>query len=242
MAGKEDLISEYSRNFPEINENRTGKAEKIIKVLRHFVPELEEAKIADLGCSNGIITARLAIVCQSIQGLDTDISQVEKLDTIPSNCTFASCDILNTPFPDKSFDIVICNHVYQWFDRPDLLVCEIERITKDTGFIYFSGPTRFAVMGEHRILFAPLFPARMRKSWIKLWNKKKDFMLTYFFPCQIPELFKNTRRINLFAYFVGLPFSSPKWLCSLVNLFSSISPTFVFLFKKSAVIQPQNKR
>jgi SAM-dependent methyltransferase len=241
MAGKKDLISEYSRNFPEINENRTGKAEKIIKVLQHFVPRLEEAKIADLGCSNGIITARLAAVCRSIKGLDTDISQVEKLDTIPSNCTFASCDILNTPFPDKSFDIVICNHVYQWFDRPDLLAIEIERITKDTGFIYFSGPTRFAVVGEHKILFAPLFPARMRKTWIKLWDNKKDFTLTYFFPHQIPPLFNNSEKINQFAYFVGIPLGTSKWLCLFVNLFSFISPTFVYLFKKNEAIQPQKK-
>jgi ubiquinone/menaquinone biosynthesis C-methylase UbiE len=241
MVSKENLILAYSRNFPEINDNRTEKAKKIIKILQHFIPELNESKIADLGCSNGIITTRLAAVCKSIHGLDKDISQVINLDTIPSNCTFTSCDILNTTFPDKSFDIVVCNHVYQWFDRPDMLAREIERITKESGYIYFSGPSRFAPIGEHKILFAPFFPAKARKTWIKFWNKKKDFVLTYLFPHHIPRLFKNSERINLFAYFVGIPQGAPQWISSLVNLFSWISPTFVYLFKKPSVLQQRNQ-
>jgi ubiquinone/menaquinone biosynthesis C-methylase UbiE len=237
MVSKENLISEYSRNFPEINDNRTKKAEKIIEILQHFIPQLKDSEIADLGCSNGIITTCLAAVCRSIHGLDKDIARLKNQETIPANCTFASCDILNTALPDESFDVVVCNHVYQWFDQPDLLAREIKRITKARGYIYFSGPSRFTPVGEHKILFAPFFPAKARKIWIKFWNKKKDFTLTYFFPHQIPQLFNNTERINLFAYFVGLPLSSPRWLCSLVNTLSWISPTFVFLFKKPSAFR-----
>ena len=233
MENKEDIISNYTGNFPEINKNRPKKAEKISQILRYFVPEINECTIADLGCSNGIITTHLASICRSIRGLDMDISQVSSAEIIPSNCVFTSCDILHTPLEDKSVDVVVCNHVYQWFEHPEFLVQEIVRITKPQGYVYFSGPTRFAPLGEHQIPFAPFFPKKSRKKWVRFWNKKKDFELTYFFPGQVPHLFKNLEAINLFAYFVGIPLGAPKWLCTFVNVFSWISPTFVYLFRKT---------
>ncbi len=225
-------FKQYNNHYPTINKNRSTKAEKIKLVLEQHISELGSCVVADLGCSNGIITSYLSSFVKKIYGFDIEISQIDKnIDLRPDNCSFIQSNIINLPLENESVDVVICNHVYQWVDNHDLLLQEINRILKPNGSVYFSGPTRFTIYGENKVYFAAIFPIKIRKFWLKLWKGKILYPLNYLYPIQIVRLFRDYDKIVVFPFFLGINFNS-KFLWKIGNSINIISPTAVYLFKK----------
>jgi ubiquinone/menaquinone biosynthesis C-methylase UbiE len=70
-------------------------------------------------------------------------------------------DATRMPFPDKSFDCLICNHVYEHVDDQQALMAEIKRVLTDDGFCYFSAGSRFVLIEGH--YFLPFL------SWLPHW-------------------------------------------------------------------------
>ena len=66
------------------------------------------------------------------------------------------------PFPDKTFDIVLSNHVIEHVgDTPEqrVHVAEIHRVLKDDGLLYLATATRWLVIEPHyRLPFLSWFP------------------------------------------------------------------------------------
>lgn len=231
MKNVETTLREYTHLFPEINKKREIKGYKILDVLSKTIPHLEDCIVADLGCSNGVITRIVSTKVKFIYGFDLDISNVEENKTFANNSSFVSCNIKQVPLSDHTVDIIICNHVYYWFENPTLLLLEIKRILKPNGYVYLSGPTRFSIYGEHRVMFAPLMSVKYRNYWLKIWGKSDLFELYYLYPSQILKLFKDFKLICIFPYFMGMRNDKFTLKWKLINLLSYISPTSVYLFK-----------
>ena len=100
------------------------------------------AKIADVGCGSGEITARLAA-----QHLDAEIVGVDILDSVITHArerhralaprvSFEQGDAFALRFADDTFDVVLCRHMTQAVPHPERVLAELKRITKPGGWLH----------------------------------------------------------------------------------------------------------
>lgn len=106
-------------------ENRARKAAKIRAVLsEEGMFERADIRILDIGCSFGIILKSLTLADGLGVGIDIDKNLGSQFD----NVAFVRGDAEHLPFPSASFDVVICNHVYEHTDDANQLLLEISRV------------------------------------------------------------------------------------------------------------------
>ena len=126
--------------------NRARKAAKIRAVLEaEQAFDRDEIRILDIGCSFGIILEQVT----PAQGFGIGVDMDTALGRDAPNLGFARADAENLPFESGSFDIVICNHVYEHTDDASKLVAEIGRVMRDDGVCYFAGPNKFEPVEPH---------------------------------------------------------------------------------------------
>ena len=101
-----------------------------------------DLKILDVGCGTGEITARLAELYPraTIVGVDLIESHLAaaRRRTAPfaARVTFRCADAFALPFPDGSFDLVVCRHMLQAVPRPENAIAEIVRVTRPGGRVH----------------------------------------------------------------------------------------------------------
>ncbi len=159
-------------------ENRRGKAEKITHVLgNHCSLPLDEFTCLDLGCSNGLITLEIAPLFRQVVGLDYDgpavrMTPVEKRAEV----LFIHGDAMRLPFPDQSFQAIICSQVYEHVPSDLRLFAEIERILKPGGVVFFSGPNKLFPIEPHYYLpFLHWLPEKWADAYLRLLRKGSHF-------------------------------------------------------------------
>ena len=162
---------DYSRQFPKVKDlaSRQRKAIKILQVLKEFWgrERLTGLLCLDMGCSVGVVSDVLARDGAQVIGLDIDEDALTQRAS-PRELAFGFVvgDVDAAPFPDGSFDIIVCAQVYEHAPDLSLLVEEIARLLKTGGVCFFSGPNRWAIMEEHyAISFLSWLPRRWA-DWI----------------------------------------------------------------------------
>jgi SAM-dependent methyltransferase len=129
--------------------DEAGRARKAAKI--RAVLDAEQAfrssqvRILDIGCSFGIILEQITPDSGFGVGVDMDHS----IGRIGDNLAFARADAENLPFESGSFDIVICNHVYEHTDDAAQLLAEIRRVMHDDAVCYFAGPNKYEPVEPH---------------------------------------------------------------------------------------------
>jgi SAM-dependent methyltransferase len=83
------------------------------------------SSILDIGCGDGRVTNRLTSKCVSAVGLDSSIEALQHVKTAK-----VLGDIARLPFPDKSFDLVLCCEVLEHlpYQIYQLALAEMERV------------------------------------------------------------------------------------------------------------------
>ncbi len=178
MGELRDKARQYADEFDGASpladiEGRTRKAAKIRSVL-----EAENAlgrpgvRILDIGCSFGLILK--AITPDDCTGVGVDMD--ERLGCDSTNLAFARADAENLPFRDGSFDIVICNHVYEHTDNADRLLAEIGRVLDTNGVCYFAGPNKFEPVEPHYGLpFLSWLPRPLADLYMRIAGKGDSY-------------------------------------------------------------------
>lgn len=169
----------YQLNYSEINsdmlnyENRLVKARKIAAVLMNERDDLGKLSCLDIGCSGGIITHHLSKYTGTIVGVDIDQKAVDKANQQfrSDNCRFQYADSMHLPFADSSFDVVICNHIYEHVPDSQQLMNEIYRVLKKGGICYFGAGNRFMIKENHyKLYFLSWLPQKMADFYIKTFR------------------------------------------------------------------------
>ena len=155
---------------------RESKGKKIVAILKDaFRDNIDSLEVLDIGCSTGIISHVIAKHVGQITGIDIDSAAVQYAQNNfqSEKCTFEIQDSLNTPYKDCSFDVVVCNHIYEHVPDAVSLFREIKRVLKPRGVCYFSAANRIRLIEPHyRLPFLSLLPKKTANIYIRIFRKK----------------------------------------------------------------------
>jgi 2-polyprenyl-3-methyl-5-hydroxy-6-metoxy-1,4-benzoquinol methylase len=151
---------EYQTNYTEnpvarsnmYNEGgRARKAEKIVAILGDYLGDLQNLSILDVSCSTGYIPRYFAQHFHKVTGIDIDEAAVThaRSGNNADNLEFHVMDALETTFPDNTFNVVVCNQMYEHVPDADKLMDEILRILVPGGTCYFGATNRLKVIETH---------------------------------------------------------------------------------------------
>jgi SAM-dependent methyltransferase len=107
--------------------------ERVLRVLR------PTHRLLDLGAGAGIVEAmHFRGLCAEVSGIDLD----ERVLTNPhlDAAEVASADHL--PYPDASFDLVVCDNVLEHLDHPEIVLREVARVLRPGGSFLAKTPNR----------------------------------------------------------------------------------------------------
>ncbi len=153
---------------------RTQKFRKILSVLQDFHPGTTSLNCLDIGSSSGIITSQLGSHFRFAIGIDIDREAVRyaKSHFSSPGVQFLIGDSMVLPFPDKSIDVIICNHVYEHVPASGQLMDEVYRVLKTNGYCYFSAGNRYTVIeGHYGLPFLSWLPKPLAHLYLRMTGK-----------------------------------------------------------------------
>ena len=109
----------------------------------YILPHLKSGMtLLDCGCGPGTITLGLAEVVAPAQatGIDIEPGMIAQAKAFAvergvENVEFQQADILDLPFPDNSFDVVLTSAVLEHLGDPRSAVKELHRVVKQGGLV-----------------------------------------------------------------------------------------------------------
>lgn len=180
---------------------RADKAAKIVAVLQDGLGDLGSASVLDMSCSTGMMTAVLARHARRVVGIDIDAEAVEfaRATHRRENLEFQVMDALGTLFSEGSFDVVICNQMYEHVPDPERLMREIFRILTPGGVCYFGATNRLKVIETHygNLPFLSYLPKPLANLYLRLSGRGQHYYETLY---TCPGLRRLTRDFELLDY------------------------------------------
>lgn len=131
--------------------SRRRKAAKIVAVIQDFLDRpLSGLRCLEIGCSAGLISAALAEHFGSVVGIDPDGEAIARAARLQGpHLRFVRASILDYPGPAESFDVIVCNHVYEHVHDQRGLALSIRRLLRPNGCCYFSAGNRLMLVEGH---------------------------------------------------------------------------------------------
>ena len=141
---------------------RRLKAEKTLAVIAdHFGSTLRDQQVLEVGCASGGVSINLCREFKSYVAIDLDAQAIAQAQAdgkaAGAPVEFKRMNSEELEFPDQSFDLVICSHVYEHVPRPAKMLDEIHRVLRPGGVCYFAAGNRLMWMEPHHHL--PLLSA-----------------------------------------------------------------------------------
>lgn len=182
--------------------SRKQKAYRIVKTLKAHkkLTNLKDLTLLDVGSSTGIMDSILSKYFKKVIGVDIDKSAVAyaKKKFKKNNLLFKVADAMQLNFPDKSFDVVICAHVYEHVPNTNKLFKEIYRVLRKDGICYLAAQNKlFPWEPHHNLPLLSWFPKRMADIYINIFSSKKEY---YEHPMTWWELYKSTKMFEIDDY------------------------------------------
>jgi ubiquinone/menaquinone biosynthesis C-methylase UbiE len=162
----------------------------IFQALEAELPDWREKEIADVGCGTGAILSRLGNPEKNV-GIDLapeaiSFCRQRGLDNVQQG------DIHALPFPDTSFDAIVCSSVlyHQWVSDVEGAIGEMHRVLRPGGTLLINVPAFPFLHSAHDE--AVMTARRFRKREIRQLLQKQDFQIrrltywtTFLFPLAV---------------------------------------------------------
>lgn len=98
------------------------------KILPEYIKD--NSMILDVGCGVGYLSSKFANKHCRIYGIDIAFNYLKMAVRKDNPYNFVQADILNLPFKDKSFDIIVCSEVLEHIPYVENSLEEIKRVTR----------------------------------------------------------------------------------------------------------------
>jgi len=99
-------------------------------------------KILDVGCGSGIVTRDIAHLTRGkVIAIDGSKDMIRIAKDILKNYKNVELKVASAekiPYPDNTFDIVTCNLLFMWLEKPQKVINEMARVTKPGGKVLAS--------------------------------------------------------------------------------------------------------
>lgn len=163
----------------------------------------KSAKVLDAGCgTGGTIKLLEKAGYKNVIGIDNSQEAI-KFTKKRGIKKIVSGTINNLPFPDKTFDAIICLDVlYHQNVDPSHAIGEFRRVLKTGGFLYIQEPAYHWLRGSHDIAIqtARRFSSKSLKYLAEIngFNVKKCtyFNAVFFLPILVKRLIERKRNIS----------------------------------------------
>ena len=154
----------------------------IVRVLAPYLG-LPGSLALDIGCGYGGTCIALAQAGSRVRGVDIDQgyllgAEIWAKEQVPKvNVSLVQCSAEALPFPDASFDLVVCADLIEHVDHPNLVVHEISRVLKEDGIAYVSFPNRLSLRNLHsdphyRMFGVSLLPKRLGSWYVTRFRER----------------------------------------------------------------------
>jgi len=165
-----------------------------VRLLQAFgAPPLASARLLDVGCRQGAMSAVFATAASNVTAVDVDrqaIADGAVRYARLANLRFVVADGTGLPFRDESFDVVVCNHVYEHVSDADRLMAEIHRVLRADGVCYFAGGhTLQLIEPHHRLPLLACLPRPAADALVRAAGKGPAYAERFLAPWRIRSLF-----------------------------------------------------
>lgn len=172
-------------------EGRLRRAARIARVLEDLGGvDLSVARLLDVGASHGLITLALAERSAAAVGVDVDREGIFAAASEPGSASFAIASGMQLPFSGESFDVVICNHIYEHVPDAPRMMAEIARVLRAGGSCYFAGGHRLQLIEpHHRLPFLSWLPRPLADGYMRWAGRGQRYEENFLPPWRLPQLF-----------------------------------------------------
>ena len=179
---------------------RTIKADKIIAVLRDHLGETRQLSMLDVSCSTGVMCSAMGEHFARVAGIDIDSEAVENARSkyAGGNLEFHVMDALRMSFPDGSFDVVICNQMYEHVPDAGQLLREIYRVLVPGGVCYFGATNRLKIIETHygRLPFLSYLPKPLAHFYLQMLGRGTYYYETLYTCASLKRLCNDFKRVD----------------------------------------------
>lgn len=166
----EDWAKKLKQQADESNEYRHKLYEK--------VDLKNKRRILDVGCGTGAVTMDIALLTKGdVVGVDIDDGKLQKAERLLSginNAKVMKANVLNLPFENESFDLVVFNIVLVYIKDQQKAVNEMARVTRKNGVVFATLEPDYASRIDYpENLASPLMLKYMEEMGADLYTGRK---------------------------------------------------------------------
>jgi SAM-dependent methyltransferase len=228
-------------------DSRRERGRRIVAALRDFGNvDIESSRVLDIGCSAGIVTREIARSARFVAGIDIDEAALEFAGRSGGTAHFAAASGDRLPFPDHSFDAVVCNHVYEHVPDASALMREIARVLRLGGACYFAaGHVLQLVEPHYRLPLLSWLPRSLAGAWLRALGRAPSYDERFVLPWHLPRLFlpfASARFVSPamlrdpgrygFAKLARMPAAARAMLGVAGPLVARAAPTYIYVLKR----------
>ena len=156
--------------------SRVKKAEKIAAVIAKRKPILN-ADVLDVGTGSGFIASHFVTLVGDKGSVASSDVQDQRATT--DGVRFVLSVDGRLPFPDQSFDIVICNHVLEHVGdsaSQKAHLSELMRVLRSGGVCYLATPNKWAIIEPHlKLPFLSWIPRSLTAPYVRAAGKGRQY-------------------------------------------------------------------
>jgi 2-polyprenyl-3-methyl-5-hydroxy-6-metoxy-1,4-benzoquinol methylase len=172
---------------------RERKAAKVLAILEDAVGDLSSKRLLDVGCSTGFMTRCYARKFSEVFGTDIDQPAiVHGSGSAKDRALWAVADSQCLPFPEASFDVVTCTHIYEHVPDAGRLMAEIYRVLRPNGVCFFSAGNRLSLVEPHyQLPLLSVIPKALAHWYLRLLGRGSHYYETHFSYWGLRRLVRN---------------------------------------------------
>jgi 2-polyprenyl-3-methyl-5-hydroxy-6-metoxy-1,4-benzoquinol methylase len=193
----------YTKYDPSLYEAgpRVQKAEKVVAVLQDSLGPLDDIHLLDISSSTGIMASVFSEHVARVTGVDIDTQALRfaQIASRRANLAFCEMDGLHAAFADGTFDVVVCNQMYEHVPDAQALLDEIYRVLKPGGVCYFGANNRLMLIENHygKLPFLSIIPKPLAHVYLRVLGRASFYYETHY---TVWTLRKLVRRFDVTDY------------------------------------------